>query len=144
MRHLAAVLVVLLAGCTGPQTDAELQRNYDRNRVHFSTLAEGTVCAIGLHGILWRRNVTETTAACVELLDKIDAAGVGQDPFSEGIIVYPSGSNYSSHQKQYVFTKKKVTRLYSSLDKMPVDLQPYVRGYRKIDENWYISYEYVN
>ena len=144
MRYAAVIFLVALAGCSGPQTDAKMQSHYESKKEYFSALVTGADCHIEKNKTLWRHEATKSNAACLALLTKVQADGIGIDPFSEGIMVFPSGPNYSSHQKVYIFSAKELAPLYPSLDEHPTGLQPYQRGFKRIDEKWYITYEYVN
>lgn len=146
MRHAAITLILLaaLAGCSGPETDARMQRHYENRKEHFHNLVMAPHCQIKKSKILWRNEDTEDNALCRELLTKIEADGVAIDPGSGGIMIIPSQRGYSSHQKGYIFSPKALAPLYPSLDEHPPDLQPYQMGFKRIDENWYITYEYVN
>ncbi|MDY0037304.1 MAG: hypothetical protein RBS05_15445 [Zoogloea oleivorans] len=144
MRYAATILFVALTGCSGPQTDAKMQSLYENKKEYFSALVTGADCHIEKNKILWRHEVTKSNTACLELLAKVEADGIGVDPISEGIMVFPSSRNYSSHRKGYIFSAKALTPLYPSLDEHPAGLQPYQMGFKKIDEKWYITYEYAN
>jgi hypothetical protein len=144
MRNAAIILLVALVGCSGPQTDAKMQSHYESRKEYFSALVSGANCHIEKEKILWRHEATKGDATCLELLAKVEADGIGIDPISKGIMVFPSGRNYSSGQKGYIFSTKELTPLYPSLDKHPIGLQPYQTGFKKIDKNWYITYEYAN
>ncbi|RTL41360.1 MAG: hypothetical protein EKK49_02030 [Rhodocyclaceae bacterium] len=141
---MSIILLVVLSGCWGPKTDAEMQRHYESKKASFSALVEGTACHIERDRILWRLELIKSDAACLELLDELGADGVGIDRLSEGVIVYPRDGHYSSHRKAYLFSEKELTPLYSSFDTPMNDLKPYEQRFKKIDEKWYITYEYVN
>lgn len=141
---VSIILLVVLSGCWGPKTDAEMQRHYESKKASFSKLVKRTACHIERDRILWRDELIKSDAVCLELLDELGADGVGIDQLSGGVVVYPSDGNYSSHRKAYLFSEKELTPLSSSLDTPVNDLKPYAQRFKKIDERWYITYEYVN
>ena len=143
MRYAAIILLVALAGCSGPQTDAKMQSHYKNKKEYFSALVTGDNCHIEKK-ILWRHEATKDDTACLKLLAKVEADGIGIDPISQGVMVFPSERNYSSHRKGYLFSAKELAPLYPSLDEHPIGLQPYQMGFKKIDAKWYITYEYAN
>jgi hypothetical protein len=144
MRYVPIILLVALAGCSGPQTDARMKSRYESKKEYFSELVTGAYCRFGRNKILWKREVNKNNTACLDLLSKVEADGIGIDPLSRGVIVLPSGRNYSSHQKGYLFSAKELTPIYPSLDERPTGLQPYQKGFKKIGYKWYIYYEYDN
>jgi hypothetical protein len=144
MRYVPVILLVALAGCSGPQTDAKMKSRYESKKEYFSELVTGAYCHFDKYKILWRREVNKSNTACLALLAEVEAEGIGIDPLSRGIIVLPSGRNYSSHRKGYVFSAKELAPMYPSLDERPIGLQPYQKGFKKIGGKWYIYYEYDN
>jgi len=144
MRFAPMICLLALAGCSGPQTDAEMKNLYESKKDYFSALVSGVDCHVEKHKILWRHEKTKANAACLELLAKVGADGIGIDPISQGIMLFPSERGYSSHQKGYIYSEKELTPQYASLDAQPSGLQPYQMGFKKIDEKWYITYEYTN
>ena len=126
------------------QTDAEMIGHYESKKSYFAALVSGVECDVDESRIIWRHKESEVNSACSELLAKAEVDGIGLDPFSKGVMLFQDGYSYSSHQKAYIYAKKELTPQYASLDLLPEGLQPYQMGFRKIDKNWYISYEYVN
>ncbi|WP_145930977.1 hypothetical protein [Immundisolibacter cernigliae] len=138
------IYLVAFAGCSGPQTDAEMRSLYESKKEYFTALVSGIDCNVKKSGILWRSEKEQSSTACLDILEKARIDGIGIDPISQGIMLFPSGRGYSSHQKGYVYSEKELEPQFTSLDVRPNELQPYQRGFKKIDENWYITYEYVN
>lgn len=121
-----------------------MQRHYESKKESFHELVMGTTCHIENDKILWRNEAATDNTACSALLAKVEADGVGIDPISGGVMIIPSLRGYSSPKKGYIFSPTALAPLYPSLDEHPPDLQPYQMGFKRIDENWYITYEYVN
>jgi len=144
MRYAAIILLLALVGCSEPQTDAKMQNHYENKKEYFSALVTSADCHIEKNKILWRHELSKGNTACLDLLAKVGADGIGIDPISEGVMVFPSGRNYSSQRKGYIFSTKSLAPLYPSLDEHPIGLQPYQMGFKRIDKKWYISYEYAN
>lgn len=144
MRFTSIICLIALVGCSGPQTDAEMKGHYERKKYYFSALISGVDCHIEQNEILWRHKKIKADSACLELLAKADVDGIGIDPMSQGIMLFPTERGNSSRQKGYVYSEKELTPQYASLDAPPSGLQPYQMGFKKIDAKWYITYEYAN
>lgn len=144
MHLILMICLVLLAGCSGPQTDVEMKKLYESKKEYFSALVSRVDCHVEKNEILWRHEKKQASAACLELLAKAEIDGIGVDPITQGIMLYPSERGYSSSQKGYIYSEKELTPQYPSLDAHPSGLQPYRMGFKKIDEKWYITYEYAN
>lgn len=144
MRFATMICLLVLAGCSGPPTDAEMQNLYEIRKAYFSALVAGGDCHIDKNRILWRHEKAKASAACLELLAQVRADGIGVDPISQGIMLFPSERGCSSRQKGYIYSEKELLPQYASLDAHPIGLQAYQMGFKKIDEKWYISYEYDN
>jgi len=80
---------------------------------------------------------------CKALMKSLDIMGVSFLAFKDRVIGIES-HGFTTHNKGLAYSKAKIAPLYSNLDRRPADLEAYSKGFKKIDENWYIYYEYLN
>lgn len=81
---------------------------------------------------------------CLGLMKSIGVMGVYYADTDNEIIAIESHGFYT-HNKGYAFSKdREPYPIYESLDKRPSNLGAYSKGYKKLENGWYIFYEYLN
>ena len=141
-RQIFIAVTVWLGGCSASQLDADLEYAFAKNQVLLNALVDGSICSTPTEVAHWVHRPQNTTTACIELMRKADVYGVGPDGLSGGIMVFMNKTSAVTTHKNLVFSRRPLSPLHKSLDEVPLGLQPYARAYRKMDVNWYISFEY--
>jgi hypothetical protein len=138
-------LITLFSGCSSPDSDDQLSKLLKDNQLEFDKLVSlSDQCLNKIGGpILWASEAQGANSICGEIMIKTGVRAISKDN-GGSISFYIEDYNYSSHQKGLTFSLVKMEPRFKSFDQMPSGIQPYERGYKQIQENWYIHYEHLN
>lgn len=125
-------LFIIACSSSIDATDIEMEDFFRTNKSSLTRLLNENDC------------ISEGTkdAKCKALMKEMNIFSMHRDSASEAIFL--DYNDFVTQNKGFVYSKEKLVPLYANLDSRPNNLESYKKGYKEIEENWYIYYEYLN
>lgn len=134
-RVLCLITTILVSGCSIEATDQEMVVHFEQNRESFVKL-------VALDSDCLKDD--KPGPVCSKLMKQLNIFSVGKEPTIKEAIAIDFKS-FETENKGYLFSKSEnVKPIYQNLDTMPAGLGHYEKGYKQINKDWYIFYEYLN
>jgi hypothetical protein len=135
IRLIVIFCSLFISACSIEATDDEMIANLKENRDIFQKMVRpNSDCNIS----------QEPGPICRKLMKQANIFSVRSEPFLSGAVALDY-NNFETENKGYLYSPSgNVEPLYENLDQKPQDLGHYQKGYKKISNEWYIFYEYLN
>ena len=136
MKSLLFILTsLILFGCSSEPNDAAMVSHFKNNKEIFEQMVNIKSDCI---------SNSKPGPSCVELMEQTNIVFINKEQTISGAIALDY-NEFTSNNKGYLYSPLSTpSPLYATLDKRPNDLGSYQKGYKKIEDKWFIYYEHLN
>ena len=136
MKPLIFIITsLIITECSSEPNDAAMENHFKNNKDIFVEMVNSKSDCV---------SNTKPGPKCLELMKKTKIIFINKEQTISGAIALDYNA-FTSNNKGYLYSPlNKPCPLYTNLNQRPNDLGSYQKGYKKIEDKWFIYYEHLN